>query len=254
MRRTLTGAAGAALLGLLAALLHGQATTGGGGTQPGVTGGAVASVFGRIGSVVGQTGDYSFSLLSGQATAAQVPNLDSLNGSISLAQIPQGGATTGYALCWKSGWTVCTLSDLAGALHLAQLAQDGASSSNVPVWGGSSWAPGSGGGGGGGGGAITSVFGRTGDVVAQSGDYTYANISGTPVFVDQATPTGTVDGSNNVFTLADVPASGSLMLWRNGLLMQNGSGKDYTLSGSTISFTAGNIPTVGSVLLASYRK
>jgi hypothetical protein len=33
---------------------------------------------------------------------------------------------------------------------------------------------------GGGGGSVTSVFGRTGAVVAQTGDYTYAQISGTP--------------------------------------------------------------------------
>src|SRR5579859_2316722 len=37
-------------------------------------GGAVASVFGRAGVVTAQTGDYSFSQISGTVAAAQLPN------------------------------------------------------------------------------------------------------------------------------------------------------------------------------------
>lgn len=66
------------------------------------------------------------------------------------------------------------------------------------------------------------------------------------------TPTGTVDGSNDTFTLAGTPDPvGSLNLYRNGLLMD--PGVDYTLSGGTITFLSGSIPDTGDVLLATYQ-
>lgn len=78
--------------------------------------------------------------------------------------------------------------------------------------------------------------------------------SGDTAFVDAATPTGTVDGSNNVFTLASAPnPSVSLQIYRNGALQRPGSGNDYVLSGSTITFQTGATPQTGDVLLAYYR-
>jgi hypothetical protein len=66
------------------------------------------------------------------------------------------------------------------------------------------------------------------------------------------TPTGTIDGSNPTFHLADAPLNPTaLMLYRNGLLM-HGSGNDFSLAGDTIEFEAGNEPQSGSVLLATY--
>lgn len=65
-------------------------------------------------------------------------------------------------------------------------------------------------------------------------------------------PVGTVDGNNGTFVLLGVPLpAGSLLLFRNGLLMQAG-GNDYTLQGSAVTFVAGNLPQPGDVLLASY--
>lgn len=63
------------------------------------------------------------------------------------------------------------------------------------------------------------------------------------------TPAGLVNGVNAVFTLSmtPVPASG-LLLWKNGLFMRQGD--DYTLAGQTITFAAGQIPPVGSNLVA----
>ncbi len=86
--------------------------------------GAVASVFGRTGAVTGQSGDYSFSQLSGSA-------------------------------------------------GLNQLAQGGASANQVLTWNGTQWNPVTWTGGGG----VASVFGRTGAVIAQSGDYTTAQVT-----------------------------------------------------------------------------
>jgi hypothetical protein len=48
-------------------------------------------------------------------------------------------------------------------------------------------------------------------------------------------PSGTIDGSNAVFTLPDTPASGTLKVWIDGARAL--STKDYTLSNKTITCT-----------------
>jgi hypothetical protein len=197
---------------------------------PGPTSGTVASVFGRTGSVVAQNGDYNFSQID-------------------------------------------------GLMFFSQWAANGAASGQVPMWNGSAWVPTtitSGGGG------VSAIFGRTGSVVATGGDYSFSLISGylalsqigqnsattgqllewtgtawapysLPAFVDEVTPTGTVNGSNATFSLASVPVTGSLKVYRNGIRMKGTSGTDYALSGSTITFVTAQIPQTGDVLLADYR-
>jgi hypothetical protein len=73
------------------------------------------------------------------------------------------------------------------------------------------------------------------------------------VFVDSETPSGTINGTNLSFTLANTPAPmSSLKLYKNGVLLAQGS--DYTTSGSTITFvTAGAAPQSGDTLVAAYR-
>jgi hypothetical protein len=67
------------------------------------------------------------------------------------------------------------------------------------------------------------------------------------------TPSGAVDGVNAVFTLLHAPnPSSSLMLFRNGLKQQPGASNDFTISGNTITFSAGAIPQSGNRLEASY--
>jgi len=71
-------------------------------------------------------------------------------------------------------------------------------------------------------------------------------------FVDEETPTGTIDGNNTTFTLANTPnPSTSLALYRNGILMK--SGLDYTLTGNSIRFASTMVPQIADVLLCSYR-
>lgn len=78
--------------------------------------------------------------------------------------------------------------------------------------------------------------------------------SGDTAFVDAATPTGAIDGSNNVFTLASAPnPSVSLQIYRNGALQRPGSGNDYVLSSNTVTFQTGATPQSGDILLAYYR-
>lgn len=71
-------------------------------------------------------------------------------------------------------------------------------------------------------------------------------------FVDLEAPSGAVNGSNTTFLLSHAPdPAASLMLFRNGLLLRNGT--DYTLSGNTVTFFVGSMPQTGDLLLASYR-
>jgi hypothetical protein len=74
-----------------------------------------------------------------------------------------------------------------------------------------------------------------------------------PNFDDQLTPTGTVDGTNAAFTTAHSCTAASVMLFKNGQLMAQGAGADYTYSGSTATYTAGAKPKSGDVHVYSCR-
>lgn len=71
-------------------------------------------------------------------------------------------------------------------------------------------------------------------------------------FVDQETPSGTVNGSNTAFSLANTPVAGSIHLYLNGVLQEAGAGNDYTISGASITMLTA--PLSGEKLRASYRK
>lgn len=74
-----------------------------------------------------------------------------------------------------------------------------------------------------------------------------------PTFVTRETPSGTVNGSNPTFTLANTPTAGSEHIFINGILQDAGAGNDYTISGATITFLTGSIPLTGDKVRASYR-
>lgn len=89
-----------------------------------------------------------------------------------------------------------------------------------------------------------------------SGVAAWANLpasAAVPNFADAETPSGTVNGTNTLFTLAkpSVNTGSSLMLTRNGIVQQMGN--DYTFSGTSVTFNVGSIPQTGDVLLAWYR-
>ena len=76
--------------------------------------------------------------------------------------------------------------------------------------------------------------------------------NGTGAFVDFETPTGLINGSNLVFTLASTPSPvASLELYRNGLRLSPPD--DYTVTGNTITFVSGAQPQTGDILRATYR-
>jgi hypothetical protein len=70
----------------------------------------------------------------------------------------------------------------------------------------------------------------------------------TPIY---ESPAGTLDGSNGSFTLSHPadPAE-TLQVFRNGVLQALGI--DYDVSGTTLTFTPGNVPQPGDILITYY--
>lgn len=68
-------------------------------------------------------------------------------------------------------------------------------------------------------------------------------------FIDDETPSGTVNGSNTIFTISKAPETGSLKVYRGGIRLR--VTEDYTFSGKTITFTIP--PVTGEILLADFR-
>jgi hypothetical protein len=118
----------------------------------------------------------------------------------------------------------------------------GTTKGDILVWNGSAWAE--------------LPAGSNGEVLsADSGEATglkYVSApSGTEVWSE--TPAGTINGTNDAFTLANTPTTGTLRLFKNGIRQRAGSGNDYTLAADTITFEAGNVPQTGDILLADYK-
>ncbi|MEP7197243.1 MAG: hypothetical protein ABI851_12045 [Saprospiraceae bacterium] len=79
-----------------------------------------------------------------------------------------------------------------------------------------------------------------------SGGLTSAN------FVDKEIPSGSINGSNVTFTLANTPTAGSEHGYLNGILQESGAGNDYTISGAVCTFIVA--PLTGDKIRFSYRK
>ncbi len=68
---------------------------------------------------------------------------------------------------------------------------------------------------------------------------------------DNETPSGLINSANVTYTLANTPTAGTVKLFLNGLRQEAGSGKDFTISGGTITYTVA--PESGDVLLVDYQ-
>lgn len=103
-------------------------------------------------------------------------------------------------------------------------------------------------------GAVTAVApGTSGYILTSTGTSSaptwQANASAVNIAWNE-TPTGTINGSNTTFTLANTPTAGTLMLFKNGQLM-TAAGADFTLTTNSVAFVTA--PKTGDVLLAHYR-
>jgi phage-related tail fiber protein len=95
------------------------------------------------------------------------------------------------------------------------------------------------------GGDVSSVS-NTGSVTLATTIARHAN------FVVRETPSGTVNGSNTTFTLANTPTAGTEEVFLNGLLQDPGAGNDYTISGATITYLTA--PVTGDKIRVHYKK
>ena len=153
--------------------------------------GAVTSVFGRSSAVTAQTGDYSFAQISGTVGVAQLP--------------AAGGDLTG-------GLTAPTVVRLQGRPVTSTVPSAG----QVLAWNGSQWTPQAQTGG------VTSTFGRTGAITAQTGDYSFPQILGTVSSGQLPSAGGDVSGTLTSATVgkllnrplsASAPGTGQVLTW-----------------------------------------
>ena len=105
-------------------------------------------------------------------------------------------------------------------------------------------------------GQVDAAAGSLGDCVHVDGSAGPCGSGGSSgsgaTFSDSEVPSGTVNGSNVTFALANAPSpAASLELYRNGLLLRQGS--DYQISSNTITFFVSAVPQSGDLLLAYYR-
>jgi hypothetical protein len=168
-------------------------------------GGAVSSVFGRGGAVAAQAGDY---------TAAQVTNALSQTGSYSdpswLTLTWSGGRLTGIPSTFPPSPPLYYSSGNVG-IGTATPSQPLTVQGNIYATGNITC----GGtcGGTGGSGAVSSVFGRTGAVTAQSGDYSFGQISGAIASAQLPAAGGDLGGTLTTATVKGIqgqPVSGTL--------------------------------------------
>lgn len=157
-------------------------------------GGAVSSVFGRTGAVTASTGDYSVSQVTGAAPLSSptfsgvITHPDgtsistsgwsgsptflsnvTINGNLNVAG--NVNQTSSSPTQWSGKeWTGTTATVPSGMDFSLGVGSD--ATFHCQLAGGASCMPS------GGGGAVSSVFGRTGTVTTQSGDYTAAQVTG----------------------------------------------------------------------------
>lgn len=185
-------------------------------------GGAVASVFGRSGAVMAQTGDYSFPQIAGTVASGQLPAASGdLGGTLTAATV------TGI----QSRPVANTAPDSGQAL----------------LWNGSQWTPGTVTGSG----AVTSVFGRSGVITAQTGDYSFGQIAGFLGSSQLPAAGGDLGGTLTSATVTGIqsrpvantaPANGQALLWNGSQWAPatvSGAG-----GGATMAYQLGDLAVV----------
>ena len=70
------------------------------------------------------------------------------------------------------------------------------------------------------------------------------------IYIGNEIPSGDIDSVNKDFVLVNTPVSSSVVVRLSGVVQVPGLSKDYTLSGSTITFI--KAPKVGQEVVTSY--
>jgi uncharacterized protein YdbL (DUF1318 family) len=186
--------------------------------EPQSFGAAVATVFGRTGAIAAQSGDYTFGQIAGTVTDPQISvgvnaskvgsgtvgntafgflaNVTSdiqtqINGKAAVGHSHNAGGDASGDI---GSMTVTALRNRTVAATLPTNGQTLVWNSAVSQWQPQTLA---------GGGGVPSVYGRTGAITAQSGDYTFGQISGTVTDAQVATAiNATKIGSGTVGNVA----------------------------------------------------
>jgi len=190
-------------------------------------GGAISSVFGRTGAIAAQSGDYAFGLISGSVASTQLPSAGGdVSGILTAATVsgiqnrPVSNAapSNGQALVWNasaSAWQPATVS--------------------------------------GSGGAVGSVFGRTGVVTAQSGDYGFSQISGTVSSAQLPSAGGDLGGTltsaavkaiQGEAVASTAPGNGQVLVWNTSANMWQPSSISGAGGGVTMASQLGDLGVV----------
>lgn len=205
--------------------------------QPGAISSNISSVFGRTGAVTAQTGDYSFAQIAGTISATQLPlgisATDIGAGSVTNTTFGYLSNVTSDIQAQLNGKTPLVhtdplTGDVSGNTGAAVVVglQSRALSSTAPsngqalVWNsaGALWQPGTIAG------NVSSVFGRSGAITAQSGDYSFGQISGTvgsaqlPAAggdIGGALTTATVTGIQSRAVANTAPVNGQALVWNS---------------------------------------
>ncbi|MCX6628477.1 MAG: hypothetical protein NTW28_12700 [Candidatus Solibacter sp.] len=206
--------------------------------EPTTLAGAI-SVFGRTGAITAQTGDYTFAQIVGSVGSSQLP---AAGGDVS-------GLLTGATVVKIQSRPVSATAPVTG---------------QVIGWDGAQWTPLTAVGG------VSSTFGRIGAVTAQTGDYSFGQISGT-VAAGQlpsaggdlsGTLTGArVTGLQNQPVSPTVPATGQVLAWDgvrwapqalSGVGVTSMFGRTGTVTAQPADYSFSQISgTVGSAQLPS---
>jgi hypothetical protein len=191
---------------------------GAGTASVGGAGGAVTSVFARTGAVMAQTGDYNFGQISGIAGSSQLPGA--------------GGDVSGAL-------TAATVTGIQNRAVANTLPANG----QALVWnsGTSAWAPGTvsvtG--------SVSSVFGRTGAVTAQTGDYSFGQISGTVASSQLPNAGGDLTGTLTTATVKAIqgqpvsttfPSNGQALIWNSAAGAWQASNVSGTGGGASMAY------------------
>jgi hypothetical protein len=75
-------------------------------------------------------------------------------------------------------------------------------------------------------------------------------VDSSDLYVENEIPSGTINGANLVFTLANSPKSNKISLIRNGMVMQPTG--HYSVSGTTLTYITGFEPQTGDWHITSY--
>jgi hypothetical protein len=192
----------------------------------GGTGGAVGSVFGRGGAVAAQNGDYSFGQISGAVASGQLPGAGGdLSGTLTAATVKaiQGQPVSstqpsnGQALLWNSAAAAWQPGTVSGS------------------------------------GAVSSVFGRTAAILAQTGDYSFGQISGAVASGQLPGAGGDLSGTLTAATVKAIqgqpvsstqPSNGQALLWNSAAAAWQPANVSGSGSGVTMAYQLGDLAAV----------